>query len=219
MTYVSWVGVYEGATDRAYLEVLLPRLMEELVLARGTRRVTIPPAPALGLGLKGRTVAEVAEEICANQDSFHLVFVHGDTGGRNLERGVDKRVVAYCAACHELCGWPQDRCVGVVPRHEIEAWALADPAAVLEALGYVGRPEELGIPSNAIEAERLPDPKAVLVAAYRAVRGRRAGEGIVQLLTSIAQTQSFAALRTSDSFAETERRMVAALSTLGVVAA
>ena len=32
MTYLSWAAMFEGATDRTYFEVLIPRLMEAVTL-------------------------------------------------------------------------------------------------------------------------------------------------------------------------------------------
>ena len=47
MTHVSWAALYEGATDQAYFELLIPRVMEEIIMLHGTRHSTIPPAPAV----------------------------------------------------------------------------------------------------------------------------------------------------------------------------
>jgi hypothetical protein len=60
MTYVSWGVMYEGPSDRVYFDVLIPRLMEEIVLSYGTRSSTIPDFPAVVLG-RG-TVKDVALE-------------------------------------------------------------------------------------------------------------------------------------------------------------
>jgi hypothetical protein len=49
VTYVSWGVMYEGPSDRVYFDVLIPRLMEEIVLSCGTRSSTIPDFPAVVL--------------------------------------------------------------------------------------------------------------------------------------------------------------------------
>ena len=85
MTYLSWAVLYGGDTDAAYLDLLIPRLMEEIIMVRGVRHSDIPAAPALRL--RRAAVDKVAQEACQAQNAFCLVFIHADTGGRNLESG------------------------------------------------------------------------------------------------------------------------------------
>jgi hypothetical protein len=103
------------------------------------------------------------------------------------------------------------------PGHETEAWILADPQAVIAALGYVGLPESIGLPANANEAERLSDPKIVLATAVNKVRGRRRPFDAKQIFPAIAQRQSLDMLRQATSFAEFETGLLAALIDLGCV--
>ena len=215
MTYVGWAVLYEGATDQAYFDVIIPRLMEDIILLHGTRHATIPIAPAVGL--KRGSVEAVAREACAASEAFHLVFIHADTGGRGLETRLDERSYAYCGAMNDLCDWPPARCVPVLPRHETEAWVLADPQAVTAALGYNGSPNSIGLPADAIEAGGLVDPKAILAAAIAAVRGRRREGDVKQIMAAIAQKQSLAELRRSTSFSAFEAKLFAGLASLGCV--
>jgi hypothetical protein len=215
MTYLSWAVLYEGDTDAAYFDLLIPRLMDEIILARGTRHSTIPAAPALRI--RRATVSEAAKEACQARDAFYLVFVHGDTGGRNLEAGLSPRADAYCAAMHALCDWPPVRCIMISPRHETEAWILGDPQAVTSALGYNGPPDAIGLPANAAQAERLADPKAILSRAVNQVRGRRRRFNERQMFPAIAQRQSFAMLRQARSFVAFEARLLSALANLGSI--
>lgn len=215
MTYLSWAVLYEGDTDAAYLDQLIPRLMEEIVTTRGIRHSNIPAAPAIRL--RRAAVDEVAKEACQARAAFHLVFIHADTGGRNLEAGMQPRAGAYCEAMHALCDWLPVRCISISPRRETEAWILADPRAVTSALGYNGSPDSIGLPTSAAEAERLPDPKAVLSGAVNHIRGRRRRLNVTQIFPAIAQRQSFAALRQNRSFATFEARLLAALADLGSI--
>src|SRR5690349_2471111 len=126
MTYIAWAALYEGSDDKQYFDVVIPRIMDELVLTRGTRNATVPPLPAIDF--KRGTVGEVAKEICDNREAFHLVFIHADTGGRGLQNGLAGRSAAFCQEANSLCNWPPNRCILVTPRHELEAWAMADGA-------------------------------------------------------------------------------------------
>ena len=215
MTYVSWAALYEGATDQAYFELLISRVMEEIIMLRGTRHSTIPPAPAVRL--QRDTVDKVAREACATKDAFHLVFIHADTGGRAREADLEERSVQYCEAMYALCSWPSVRCITIAPRHETEAWILADPQAVTAALGYLGSPDSIGLPGDATQAERLSDPKAVLAAAVGLVRGRRRPFDAKQIFPAIAQRQSLTSLRKARSFVAFEFSLLAALGDLGCV--
>ncbi|MGQ9367920.1 hypothetical protein [Azospirillum sp. ST 5-10] len=215
MTYISWAAHYEGSADRSYFDILIPRVMEDITLREGVRSVIIPTAPAIILGRSGRQVANVARELCENSQAFFLVFIHADTGGRAVSETLPRRGRSYCDAAHDACGWNPDRCVALEPRHEMEAWALADPVAVALALGYSRDPANLGLPRNATEAERLGDPKAALERAARTVQRRRNSRGSSQLFPMIAQTQSLNALRDSDSFRRFEEQLRIGLRSLG----
>ncbi len=215
MTYLSWAALYEGAIDEAYFEVLIPRVMEAITLAHGIRNSIVPPTPAIIL--QRGTVAKVAQEACEARDAFHLVFIHADTGGRALEADLEARSVRYCEAMHAVCNWPPIRCITISPRHETEAWMLADPQAVTEALGYLGSPVSIGLPLDANRAERLGDPKAVLAAAMTSVRGRRRQVNVRQIVPAIAQRQSLAMLRRATSFVAFEASVQAALADLGSI--
>jgi len=215
MTYVSWAALYEGESDAAYFDLLIPRLMEEIVLLKGTIHTTIPPAPVIRL--RRGTVDAVAREACAVKEACHLVFIHADTGGRNLDADLAGRSRAYCEEMREVCDWPSRRCITISPRHETEGWILADPLAITAALGFSGSPTSIGLPTTARQAEALPDPKATLEAAVRQVRGRRRPFNVKQIFAAIAQRQSFAQLRLSKSFYEFEGCLTTALADIGCV--
>jgi Domain of unknown function (DUF4276) len=216
MMYVSWAVLYEGSTDQGYFDVIVPRLMDDIVMTYGVRHSTIPAAPSIRL--RRAAIEQVATEACGARDAFHLVFIHADTGGRSLEKGVATRSSAYCDAMRELCGWPPIRCILIVPRHETEAWVLADPTAVAAALGFNGSAASIGLPADALAAAGLSDPKAVLEAAIRQVRGRRARTSTERIFPAVAQRQSLSELRRSPSFAAFESAVRSALADIGCIA-
>ncbi len=189
--------------------------MEAIIAAHGTRNVSVPLQPALVMQ-RGSAV-QVGQEACGNRQAFHIMFIHADTGGRAQAGDIDDRSSAYCAAMQQICAWPPTRCVTIQPRHETEAWLLADPQAVMDSLGYRGAAKTLGLPSDASEAERLTDPKQVLAEAVRQVRGRRGRTDPKPLFAAIAQRQSLQTLRLSRSYAAFEGQLRTALSDLGCV--
>ena len=116
-----------------------------------------------------------------------------------------------------LCSFSPKRCITISPRHETEAWVLADPNAVIAALGYVGSPASIGLPSSASQAEQLKDPKETLAHAVKQVRGRRRPFTTNQIFSAVAQRQNMKFLRQSRSFASFESELTDALSDLGCI--
>ena len=216
--YLAYALFCEGPSDYSYFEILLPRVIESIVLAVGRVPVEASEPPAVRLGRRGRAVDEVATEACDRREAFHIVFVHADTGGRGQLAKVGYRSSAYCEKMHELCEWRPERCVLLRPATMTESWALADPQAVLDALGYRGTPSELGLPAGAEQAEDHPNPKTCLDSALRTVRGTRRPRGD-SLLPAIAQRQSIDALGRSKSFQEFEVSLQGALLDLGILEA
>lgn len=214
--YLPYALFCEGSSDFDYLEVLIPRLIDDLVSNRGRRMVDVPTVPTFRLRQSGRSVQAVAEEACDKKEAFLLVFIHADTAGTGRTRTLDSRSAAYCRTMREICCFDPHRCILVRPRHEMEAWALADPEAMRDALGYRGRLGELGLPMNAREAERLPNPKKTLRAALGRLRGRRRRDETT-VLPAIAQRQSIDALRRARSFAEFEKGLTTALGHVGAI--
>jgi hypothetical protein len=217
MIYVAWASLYEGSSDVGYFDILIPRLMEDLLARRGRQSAVVPATPSIRLGSTNRSVAAVAAEMCKSREAFHVIFIHADTGGRSQEEKIDSRTVEYCEEAHRQCQWRTDRCIYLKPRHEMEAWALSDPAAVLKAFGYIGPANDLGLPADGKAAERLADPKIVLRNAAEKVRGRRRPGRTAVPFAAIAQNQSLNALRNCDSFGEFEANLESAFVTLGWV--
>ena len=214
--YLAYALFCEGTSDFSYFEVLVPRVIESTILKIGRTPVDIPERPSVRLGRRDRSVDAVAAEACDGREAFHLVFVHADTGGRGQLARLEDRSAAYCVRMHERCQLRRERCVLLQPASMTESWALSDPRAVLDTLGYRGSAAELELPAGAAQAEAHPNPKACLDSALRAIRGSRRSRGDT-LLPAIAQRQSIDALRQSNSFQAFEIGLRTALRDLGVV--
>lgn len=215
MKYIGWAVLYEGPSDAAYFDVLIHRMMEDIIL-KGTKFPNISTEP--NIRLRRGSAEHFAREACDAQDAFHLVFIHADTGGRAQEATLADRTTAYQEALHRCCDWPLARCVIVTPRHETEAWVLADANAICDALGYRGNPQAIGLPATAAEAERMVDPKATIRDAIGAVRrGRRTGSDASSIFAAVAQRQELNQLRGSASFRRFEACLTAGLQDIGAL--
>lgn len=208
MRYLSWAVLYEGQSDASYFDIMIHKLMLEMVCG-GDHVVSIPENP---VRIRSRSIIGFAREVCDNSDSFDILFIHLDAGGRSISQRISQTTSEYLAALKETCDWSDKRCVFVLPRHETEAWVLADAEAVCVALGYNGNPSGVGLPASASEAERIQDPKLCLNEVINQIRGgRHRKRGDRNVFAAVAQNQRIEILRGSESFSEFECRLRSAL--------
>jgi len=201
MTYLSWALFVEGPTDRAYLGVMLPRLISFLLANANGPIAVVPDNPVEVFGIPKDSLDSTAERICMGSDAFHLMFVHGDLGGRGVASTVEYRTCALCEKINERCEFQLDRCILAIPNREIEAWTLADQSAIRAAFGFsVDRPLP-HVPIKPHHVESLPDPKITRDEFLRAIAGGRRRHLARWPYESIAQEQDISRLLSVPSFA------------------
>lgn len=206
--YLSWSAFYEGATDAHYFNVLIPRLLDDIVRTDCLKPCDIIEFPAVQFGVRSRSFDKVSEEICARKNEFHIIFVHADMGGRGLAENLADRREHLIKLANDLCGFNPDFAVMLSPDRELEAWALSDETALRSALGVNSIPQHL-VPASPTAAEALVDPKATLDNIIRSVVRKRPPSK--QILVRIAQEQSLSELRKANSFKIFERSLRQAL--------
>jgi hypothetical protein len=213
--YLSWAAYYEGRTDSAYFNVLIPRLLENILVDEGIRPYDVGTAPSVEFGMNNRAFDSSASEICRRLSEFHILFVHADYGGRALEQTIAQRREALIKAAAFECDFDESVAVLLSPKHELESWAVADGLAVQAAFGVTALPKNL-LPASPQQAELLVDPKSLLRNISRYVGRRRdSGSG---MLVRIAQEQRFSELRKAASFRDFEESLKAALRHIGCLA-
>lgn len=172
-----WLGLAlyaEGADDHRFLESLLRRSVEHVLLSGG-HSVEVSPIQRLATSDKIRSRGDrIADGAERSQGAFHILFVHADADG-DTERARIERVQPGIDAMHERLG-SDARCgVPVVPIRETEAWALADYERLCEILGTAASPDELGLPRSPDALERERDPKALFESVVQIARSGRRG--------------------------------------------
>ncbi|MBY8821870.1 hypothetical protein [Sphingomonas colocasiae] len=212
--YLSWSAFYEGASDAQYFNIIIPRLLDEIIRESGRRPCDVGEFPAVEFGIGDRSFEHVAADICARKNEFHIIFVHADLGGRGQAANVAQRREQLIQIAHAMCEFDPRIAVMLSPEKEIEAWALADSAAVKAALGVNTIPGDL-MPDTPAAAERLLDPKSNLNAIIRSVVRRRSSDR--QILVRIAQEQSIDNLRRASSFRSFESCLREVLARTGFI--
>ena len=212
--FLAWGLCVEGASDQSYLSALIQSALENNLIEQGRLPVEVAPDPAVVMFLRGNH-RDVANCICKAKEAFDILFIRGDSGGRAQARSLQRRTCAYCHAAFEQCQFPPVRCVAVAPTRELEAWVLADSEALAGALGYTGDITLLTDPSCE-RPEDIPDPKATLRSVVQQIRGSRRFE-LHDTFNAIATRQKLWRLRRLESYLRFEKRVVQALSDLGLV--
>ncbi len=213
--YLSWAAFYEGVTDSAYFNVLLPRVIDNLLSAEGVRPYDVAVQPSTEFGVSDRDFQRVAAGICSRKDEFHLLFIHADAGGRALREGIANRCEALAQLAADICQFQIERAIYLKPMRELEAWALSDPAAILSAFGlssFSARTLQI-LPANPRHLEQVQDPKETLSEIARQEGLRKYNHS--SILVRIAQEQSIQSLRRIPSFQASEGLLRSALAHAG----
>jgi hypothetical protein len=206
VTYLTLALWAEGRSDGPFLRPLLRRVVIEHVLgARWTvdiaeEFIALPdPSPTAARDVR------ICAAVSARRTEVSLLFIHGDGAG-SPDRA---RAQTVQPAIEQILRTPSaPRCVGVVPKHETEAWMLADRAALGKALGV--DPEKLSEFPALDEVERLNDPKQRIASIRSAVRR---GNRRLPLLDSrqIGEAVNLDLLRRLDAFKQFENELICAL--------
>jgi hypothetical protein len=215
-----WLGLAlfaEGPTDHRFLDELLRRTVEHL-LVDGGHAVDLSPVQRLPLFPCPTTRAErIATGSVALQGAFHLLFVHADGAG-DPQLARSERIVPGIEAMHTSLGDDGRRGVAVVPIRETEAWALADVDCLRRVLGTRLSAVELGVPESANELENLANPKATFAQVVRLARPGRRGRrrpASASFLDLIGQQARLSELARLSAFGARVDELDSALTDLG----
>lgn len=148
--YLTCALFTEGRSDELLLAEILQRQLSSLVLESALadfERVHTEEC---------RTIAAadcLDREVLAAATYTDIVILHNDHNEAGKIEALRGRIAAAVPDTTRL--------VGIVPRRETEAWALADP----KVLQDVARIDRTRFPAHAAGVEKIADPKAELRAA------------------------------------------------------
>ena len=186
----------EGPSDALFLPRVLTRALEDTCLSMSVdlevRDVSVLRVRRGG----GHRVDDACAEAKKRPD--HLFFFHYD-GTADSSREKRKHWEPFVAEWRQRLG---DRAlVAVVPVREMEAWALADKAALLAVVGSDWPGRGFFQADRPADVERLEDPKFILQEVSKRGRGRRRrARKPEEYLPRIADELSLEALRDVPSF-------------------
>lgn len=165
MRYVQAGFVGEGSTDAQFLAPLTRRLLEQHLLTHARSDVLIPDPVTIKPGESwGNEPDAVVEELADEFSHLDLLLYHTDAAG-DVASAYRQRVQAVSSRTAVPV-------VGVVPKREMEAWALADASALCGVLG-IDR-SQVEVPASFVprRVESITDPKAALDDFVASVPGR-----------------------------------------------
>ena len=208
--YLQPVLYAEGPTDHEFLSALIERLLIELLVDVEIREVDRFRDFDTRVSGRERLVEIATRDVDASRrpKRWHVLFIHADAKGQPASARA-ANVDAFRAKIHDRVDASSCSVVGIVPKHETEAWFIADGDAVRNALGVTLVDSALGVvtPKN---AERDNDPKATLDGIVKRATGGR--QPVPRELLS--QFVSFDVLRRFSQFATFEQELVAELGRL-----
>lgn len=217
MRYLGLALFAEGRTDHAFLSPLLRRVTEEVCRRRVEEDVEVSEVTSVHSQVRASAKPRLERILEAAREAFpdwQVLFVHTDANG-DESRSRDERVSPAVAAIREEFA-SDGRGVGVVPVRETEAWALADGAALREALGVRLSDEQLGAPAEPRAVEDLSDPKRDY---ERACLGHRRSRGPAPsvYLPRLGETISLEALSRVPAFGRLRAELVKTLRELHIL--
>lgn len=217
--YLGLALYAEGPTDYAFLQPLLHRVCDWVCRTSAIGVVEIAQvealsAPATAKGGRGERIVASALEM---EGAWNVLFIHSDGDG-DWQSVIREQVEPAFLRLRQSAATSGRALVAVVPVREVEAWLLADPQALHDALGLRLEVSPFAPPARPAAVEQVSDPKAA-VTALQALNPRRRRSSVLQrdLYTMMGETVSLERLASVPAFARFLEALKGELRDIGII--
>ena len=218
MRYLSLALFAEGPSDHGFLSRIIYRSVIEIGTRLSEQKLDVGERFIEGKRWTSndrvQRIREAFEEYI-RQGAINLLFIHADGAGAPRDarlRLVDPPINSLAAINPN--GF---RCVAVIPVRETEAWALADPSALMTELGWNGQVQALAGEHDVSRPDALADPKSVLVDCQKNALGpghRRRRATVKPIPSGLGDRVSLQLLRRLEAFVTFEAEVELALRSM-----
>lgn len=153
---VAYLG--EGPTDERFLGKIIERTLYDIIAKSYTDLQVYVPYFA------GKSSLKNLKYQLTDILGFTVICIHADADNATPKRALEERVQPLVELILEHR--PEQKTVPIVPVYMVEAWMLADSAALKEELSTDRSYQELGIK---IPVESITDPKKALQGAIHII--------------------------------------------------
>ncbi|MFP4394514.1 MAG: DUF4276 family protein [Anaerolineales bacterium] len=161
----------EGSTDERFLPRIIQRTAEHLLARYGVE--ILDPHVVNGDIHSRATLQEQIVAAAKETRGYHILIVHQDADAPDQERALQERIQPGLDLAQQEPEHYQQDIVPLIPVRMIEAWMLADPVALCQAIPSCPTPDELNLPHKPEQVEHISDPKAELARITRIYQTRR----------------------------------------------
>lgn len=215
------VALYaEGSTDQLFLPEVIRRTAKQNLNQSGHQYIDVKPVDPISFSKTGMKQDECILQAARRAANYNILIVHADADHHTADRALKERFnpgyLLVQQAQEEVC-----RCVlPIVPVQMTEAWMLADPEALIAALGTSKNAQELDLPLKAKLVETDSDPKKTLkmiVGKANTHRSRRRHLEVTALYTLLSRTVDLSRLRNVPAYQRFVHDLVNAFRTINLI--
>lgn len=211
MRFLSVLVLVEGPTDVDFLEPVLTRSLESLVLAHVEPEVQV--ACEVDVAPARAPREKYIVEAVAAREGLDIVALHYD-GTAEPERERSKYYEPVARAWHRH--GVGARLIAVVPVQEMESWALCDPHELWRIVGREVPRADVSEGDRLARPETLSDPKRTLADIMSHSRKhRRFRADPREYLPLLGERMPLDSLRTLPSYRAFENAVVETLTEMG----
>lgn len=161
----------EGSTDERFLPKIIQRTAEHLLAEYGVDILDIEVIN--GKTHRLSTLLEQFEAAAKKAKGRHILIVHQDADAPDRESTLRERIQPGLDAVRQDPKKYQQNIIPLIPVRMVEAWMLADPVALCQAIPGCPAPDELNLPGKPEQVEHISDPKAELKRITNIYQARR----------------------------------------------